>query len=245
LVIALTAATRAAITMRAPKLIDTCYNFIFNGAMAQREQAKEQKRARIRAAAAHIIRTGGIEQLTMRRLAEQAGVSLRTPYNLIGSKTDVLIALIEEAGFDPRKTLTATDNSFVTERLLGALDQIEQFFDSDESFYREVYGGIMASDHPDIRESGVGRVVETCQLLMHQAAALGELKGDTNTEQLGRHLGIQLLAVLGMWGSGFFTNQESIRQVKRAWCGVLLQHCGDTLRPQLEAAYRSALRTEG
>ena len=92
---------------------------------------------------------------------------------------------------------------------------------------------------------GVGRVVETCQLLMHQAAALGELKGDTNTEQLGRHLGIQLLAVLGMWGSGFFTNQESIRQVKRAWCGVLLQHCGDTLRPQLEAAYRSTLRTEG
>ena len=32
-----------------------------------------------------------------RRLAEQAGVSLRTPYNLIGSKTDVLIALLEEA----------------------------------------------------------------------------------------------------------------------------------------------------
>jgi len=213
--------------------------------MAQREQAKEEKRARIRAAAARIIRTQGIEKLTMRRLAEQAGVSLRTPYNLIGSKTDVLIALIEEAGFDPTTALAVTDNSFVIGRLLAAVNQIEQFFDSDESFYREVYGGIMASDHPDIRESGIGRVVATCQLLMHQAAARGELHGDTNTEQLGRHLAIQLLAVLGMWGSGFFTNRESIQQVKRAWCGVLLQHCSDTVRPKLEAAYRSALRKEG
>jgi AcrR family transcriptional regulator len=211
--------------------------------MAQREQAKEEKRARIRAAAARIIRTQGIEKLTMRRLAEQAGVSLRTPYNLIGSKTDVLIALIEEAGFDPTTALAVTDNSFVIGRLLAGLNQIEQFFDSDESFYREVYGGIMASDHPDIRESGIERVVATCQLLMHQAAARGELRGDTNTEQLGRHLAIQLLAVLGMWGSGFFTNRESIQQVKRAWCGVLLQHCSDTVRPKLEAAYRSALRT--
>ena len=58
--------------------------------MAQREKAKEEKRARIREAAARIIRSEGIGKLTMRRLAEEAGVSLRTPYNLIGSKTDVL-----------------------------------------------------------------------------------------------------------------------------------------------------------
>ena len=188
--------------------------------MAQREKAKEEKRARIREAAARIIRSEGIGKLTMRRLAEEAGVSLRTPYNLIGSKTDVLIALIDEAGFDPTTSLAATGDTLVSERLLAALDQVEQFFDSDEGFYREVYGGIIASDHPDVRESRVERVIATCQKLMCQAAARGELTGSTNTERLGRHLAMELLAVLGMWGSGYFSNQESIQQVRRGWCGA-------------------------
>ncbi len=212
--------------------------------MTQRERAKEEKRARIRRAAAHIIRSEGMEKLTMRRLAEQAGVSLRTPYNLIGSKTDVLIALLEEAGFDPITALAATDGSLMVERLLAALRQVEAFFDADESFYQEVFWGVMTTDQPGVRESGIERVVETCQLMMEQAKAQAELLGDTDTQELGRHLAIQLLSVLGMWAAGFFSNGESIRQVKLAWCGVLLQHCSDSSRPTLETAYQSALRKE-
>jgi AcrR family transcriptional regulator len=212
--------------------------------MTQRERAKEEKRARIRAAAAHIIRREGMEKLTMRRLAEQAGVSLRTPYNLIGSKTDVLIALLEEAGFDPITALAASDDSLIVERLLTALQQVEAFFDTDESFYQEVFWGVMSSDQPGIRESGIERVVETCQLMMEQAKAQDELLGDTDTQDLGRHLAIELLSVLGMWAAGFFSNRESIRRVKRTWCGVLLQHSSDISHPALEAAYRSALHIE-
>ena len=80
---------------------------------------------------------------------------------------------------------------------------------------------------------------------LQQAAESGELVPGTGTDALGRHLAIQLLAVLGMWGSGFFSNRESITQVRQSWCAALLQHCSETSRPALTAAYRATLELKG
>jgi len=209
--------------------------------MTRREQAKDQKRDRICAAAEYIIRREGIEKLTMRRLAEQAGVSLRTPYNLLGSKTDVLIALLEGAELDPALALNARHDQLIIEQLLGALDQVEAFFASDEDFYRAVYGSIMASNHHDVRDSRIEQVVAACRKLVSQAAAHGELRRDTNAEQLGRYLAIQLVAVLGMWGAGFVTIRECIRQVRGTWAGILLNHCSDSSRSTLGLVYQATL----
>ncbi len=208
--------------------------------MSRREEAKAFTRARICATAEEIVRSEGIEQLNMRRLAEQAGVSLRTPYNLFGSKTDVLIALLDEAEFQlaPLASLHA-EGSAITQ-LLGALSKIETFFARDEEYYRGIYAAVMSSDHQAAREAGVQRAVTTAQALLAQAVARGELCADTDTPALGRHLGIVLLAVLGMWGSGFFANRESIAQVRRAWLAALLQHAGEETRSKLLQSYRQA-----
>ena len=98
--------------------------------MSRREEAKEFNRARIRAAAEEIIRAEGMEKLTMRRLAEQADVSLRTPYNLFGSKTDVLISLMEEAEFELSPLGAGDEKLTIIEQLLGSLDRIEAFFEN-------------------------------------------------------------------------------------------------------------------
>jgi AcrR family transcriptional regulator len=209
--------------------------------MSRREEAKAFNRARIRAAAEDIIRKEGMEKLTMRYLAERAGVSLRTPYNLFGSKTDVLIALIEEADFDLASLNGARNGGGVIEDLLSALDRLEGFFGSDEEYYRSIYEGIMTSDHPEARTTAVARNAGMCRARVRQAVASGELQAGTDADRVGRHLAIEMLAVLGMWGSGFLSNRESIAQVRRAWCAVLLNHCTGTTRPLLEAAYRAAL----
>lgn len=211
--------------------------------MSRREEAKTFNRARICAAAEAIIRGEGIARLTMRRLAEVAGVSLRTPYNLFGSKTDVLIALLDEAGFQVAPPGAAMDGAGAIAQLLGALDRIEAFFASDEEYYRGIYAAIMTSDHPEVRSLGVDRAVAAAQSLVAQAVARGALRADADAAALGRHLAITLLAVLGMWGSGFFTNRESIAQVRRAWLAVLLQHGSDAARAQLAAAYHDACTT--
>lgn len=213
--------------------------------MSRREEAKAFNRARICAAAQDIIRGEGIDKLTMRRLAEQAGVSLRTPYNLFGSKTDVLIALLDEAEFELAPLSAAGAQGSAMAHLLGTLTRIEAFFASDEAYYRGIYQAIMTSDHPEARAAGVARAITTAQQLVAQAAALGELAPHTDCEALGRHLAIQLLAVLGMWGSGFFSNRESITQVRRAWLAELLHHSCEVSRPLLAAAHREACNTKG
>jgi AcrR family transcriptional regulator len=204
--------------------------------MSRREEAKEFNRARIRAAAEEIIRTEGMEKLTMRRLAEQAEVSLRTPYNLFGSKTDVLISLIDEAQFELSPLSVSTEQITIVEQLLALLDRIEGFFGSDEEYFRGIYASIMTSDHPEAREMAVSRSVALARMRLQQAAVNGELAAGTDTDKLGRHLAIQLLAVLGMWGSGFFSNRECIAQVRESWCAALLQHCSETSRPACESA---------
>jgi AcrR family transcriptional regulator len=213
--------------------------------MSRREEAKAFNRARICAAAENIIRTEGIDKLTMRRLAQQAGVSLRTPYNLFGSKTDVLIALLDEAEFqfDPLSAAGAEGSAMA--QVLGVLARIEAFFASDETYYRGIYQAIMTSDHPEARSAGVARAITTAQLLMARPAMRGELAPHTDSAALGRHLAIQLLAVLGMWGSGFFSNRESIAQVRRAWLAELLHHASAASRPALAAAYREACDIRG
>jgi AcrR family transcriptional regulator len=212
--------------------------------MSRREEAKSFNRARICAAAEAIIRGEGMDKLTMRRLAEVAGVSLRTPYNLFGSKTDVLIALLDDAGFQFSQFGAARAGGPALAHMLDALSTIEAFFASDEAYYRAIYAAIMTSDHPEVRSTNVDRAIGLARMLIGQAVCNGELRVDTDADALGRHLAIMLLAVLGMWGSGFFSNRESIAQVRRAWLAVLLQHCGDAERPRLAAAYVNACTPE-
>jgi AcrR family transcriptional regulator len=212
--------------------------------MSRREEAKTFNRARICAAAEAIIRGEGMDKLTMRRLAEVAGVSLRTPYNLFGSKTDVLIALLDEAGFQFSLFGSIGAGGTALAHMLDALGTIEAFFASDENYYRAIYAAIMTSDHPEVRSTNVGRAIALARMLIAQAVTKGELRADTVADALGRHLAITLLAVLGMWGSGFFENRESIAQVRRAWLAVLLQHCSEAERPWLAAAYSDSFTPE-
>lgn len=58
------------------------------------EENKARRRRQILRAARELISEGGMEALTMRKLGERAQVSVRTIYNLMGSQSDILRAVI-------------------------------------------------------------------------------------------------------------------------------------------------------
>ena len=64
--------------------------------MANREEGKDQRRRAIVKAARALIRENAETGFSMRSLAERAGLSLVTPYNLFGSKQAVLQAVLDE-----------------------------------------------------------------------------------------------------------------------------------------------------
>lgn len=64
--------------------------------MPNREEGKDQRRRAIVKAARALIRENAETGFSMRALAERAGLSLVTPYNLFGSKQAVLQAVLDE-----------------------------------------------------------------------------------------------------------------------------------------------------
>jgi AcrR family transcriptional regulator len=63
--------------------------------MASREDAKERRRRDIVRAARVLMQRTGNTGFSMRALAEEAGVSIATPYNLFGSKQTVMYAVLD------------------------------------------------------------------------------------------------------------------------------------------------------
>lgn len=187
--------------------------------MAQREKSKEINREKIKAAAARIIRQEGMDKLTMRRLADAAEVSLRTPYNLFGSKTDVLIALLDDANDRFAAVILEDQARPALPRLLESLDAFHGLYAEDEAFFREVFYAIMTSDHPESRRTAYDQLIIMTQSLLAQAVERDEL--DADPKALGEHFAILFMSVLGMWGGGFFDLRTCLQHVRRSWTSQL------------------------
>lgn len=61
-----------------------------------REKGKARRRSRIIQAAKRLLAEGGIEALSTRKLAEEAELSVHTLYALVGSKEQILAAVMED-----------------------------------------------------------------------------------------------------------------------------------------------------
>src|ERR1700741_4085140 len=68
--------------------------------MGIRETQKNVRRQAILDAARTLIRDGKGDDFSMPDLAEKAGVSLVTPYNLFGSKSDILLEIARQDIFE-------------------------------------------------------------------------------------------------------------------------------------------------
>ncbi len=209
--------------------------------MSRREEAKAENRDRILAAAAKIIRQEGFERLTMRHLAESADVSLRTPYNLIGSKTQILLGLLDGAGLEVSTTGQGAGSPPLGE-LFGLLNKVETFFGSDPLFYRDIYGQLMASNEQEVRQGRVSQIAQMCLHLLGEAVGREELRRETDPDALGRFLANQLVAFLGMWGAGFFDHRTCIAQVRGTWAASLLPYANSKSRPMLEMMCGSVMK---
>ena len=192
--------------------------------MSLREQNKQEKRTRILAAAEHIIAREGIEYLTMRYLAEVAGVSSRTPYNLFDSKTDILFAIMLER-MEPIKDLGGRADEGLAVAVL--LQRVETLLDLDterEAFFRSIHWAIMRSD--DMEAKIAGRVTINHLIANHVEKLLerGELKSDCDTQTLTGHLEILLASILGMWADSQLTLKEAVAHTRYAWINSLVPH---------------------
>ena len=105
--------------------------------MSNREQAKDTRRRRIVRAARVLMQKTGDTGFSMRALADEAGVSIATPYNLFGSKQSIMFAVLD-ADLEQYQRRLAKLRVDELDVFFKAVTLTTSLFSTEPAFYRAV-----------------------------------------------------------------------------------------------------------
>ncbi len=120
--------------------------------MALSPERRAARRRHLVEVAQALIRERGDAGFSMAQLAASAGVSPATPYNLLGSKSEILRLVVRDdfARFITR--LEALDDDRPLARLLQAADLVVIHYEADRRFHRGLFRAAFSADAPEVRE---------------------------------------------------------------------------------------------
>ena len=187
-------------------------------------------------AAERLVRSGEGADLTMRALADEAGVSLSTPFKHFGSKARILAGLVDRMlnGIAEQyiESISSDDPVY---RVLAMGNLGVQVMLSDPQYYKYICQSL--SSDLVIEEDSSGR--RQAEDLWSIALASGsfsrkDLTGlyETYVPQL---LGVVFRGVMIMWMTGEVADTKFARAVETSLAGVLLGLVEDAQRADLVA----------
>lgn len=186
--------------------------------LSRREAGKEDRRQRIIKAAHDLIREHGSTGLSMRLLAERAGVSLATPYNLFGSKNAIIWSVLGDVR-EYQERFTKSRPADPIERIFVAIDLAIEFYIKDAKFYRAVWAATFDVTS-DVRKDIFSRRWNGFWLpLFSDAIAAGAINKNISADVLLRQFVLILRSAMFEWVVGDLNGRELGPTV---FCGVVL-----------------------
>jgi AcrR family transcriptional regulator len=208
---------------------------IVSTAESTRSVNMAKRRALILSHARNVIANEGFDALRLRDLAERAGITVPTIYNLIGGKKDILTLIIEE----PLKRLEIVHNQIREEDIEKVFEaQIDarlELFSSNEQYYKAAY---IAGDRIGLFEqsSASGLYKRSLQLTdsaCRKAKDAGLLYGKVAPEKLSQQIYSCYRLARQDWVNGYIDLKTLRRQ---ALTGVFL-----TLAADAKPSFRTKL----
>src|SRR5690606_18667347 len=137
------------------------------------EAAKAARRQKLVDSAHALIRDSGAG-FSMLHLAEHAGVSPATPYNLLGSKSEVLRLVVQDEfeRFSARLAQQPPYDSALS-RLLAAIDLVVAHYTQEPAFYRGLYQATLGTE---VRSMMLGEGQRLWCEMVAQAMDSGEIE---------------------------------------------------------------------
>lgn len=169
-------------------------------------RALERTRTHVLDAARDFVDHHGVEQLSMRRLADEAGVSVRTLYNHFGDKEGLLAALVQRS----------LDSMDVAVHQLSASDPVERIWeaitlsidkvvaDIPKAVVRAVLMDDRLLDQVNLRWSGWDLIVTEIK----SATRRGALRDDIDPEILADHAAMVMFHLQRRWTAGDITAEQ-------------------------------------
>ncbi|MFN3257759.1 MAG: TetR/AcrR family transcriptional regulator [Ilumatobacter sp.] len=175
---------------------------------------QERTRRDVIDAVGALIAESGVDGVTMRKLAERAGVAVATLYNQFGDRDGVIVAFVSsgldqlEIDLDAQPPVGPVDT---TRTLLDAFDET---FLEDPAVWRSIFASLKSgSGSYGMGEVGE-RVVQYINTDLAKAAADGMFVVDVDTEVVARALFQSQLHRLEKWAHGVI-DWEQYRESSR------------------------------
>lgn len=204
--------------------------------MSQGWESRQQRtRAEILAAVGEIVAADGLEGLTMRKLADRAGVAVATLYNQFSDRDGVLVAFVanglDELEFELDEQ-PATAPVETTRVLFAALDET---IEARNHVWRPVLATLRTfPDSP--RMGAVGeRIVASIEADLEKAQAAGMFVIECDVARLSWHIFVSWMRGLERWAQGTIQwdvyRSSSQVALELAFAAVLVEpHRGEALR---------------
>jgi AcrR family transcriptional regulator len=167
-------------------------------AMNLREAAKRGRRQRILDAARDLIERSGRADFSMRGLAEAAGFSMATPYNLFGTRQGVMRALLA-ADLERYGAALHEMRGQPLDVLFGAVTLVTSTYAVDPARHRAVLRAVFGEGGRDDRPGFDPAFQATWRERVQAAIDAGHLHPETHADFLALELGRNLFACVMDW----------------------------------------------
>lgn len=202
---------------------------------SRRERGKDARRSRIILAAGDLLREVAIDEMSVKMIADRAGLSPATVYNLFGTKAAVLLQVYEHElrVFERRVAEAGPANAL--DAIFGAVSLFADFYRSDPRFYRATMSSPNAGLVPEMVLLAHQARVAFWSKMIRNAVAEGLLVADANCERLGVLLYQISGGVLGHWGAGIISIDGLELETGYGFACVLLPFATEAARPGLQS----------
>jgi AcrR family transcriptional regulator len=167
--------------------------------MGLREMQKESRQEQILDAARRLIRATGGTQFSMQRLADESSVSLVTPYNLFGSKSGVLYALLNGSLERLDQVTEDKRSSKSVDRVIDLAGIAADVYSRDARFYRPLLQYLVGVRDLEHRPRLFGQSLARWKRTVDAAVQSGLLPESVNESLLARQLLITFIGSVELW----------------------------------------------
>jgi AcrR family transcriptional regulator len=175
--------------------------------MPSREESKEQRRRTIVRAARTLMQETNQAGFSMRGLADKAGVSIATPYNLFGSKQAVMFAVLDADLEEYQEQLERLKADEI-DVFFKAVSLATSLYSAEPGFYRAVLFAAYNDGGTEFRAMFGGPRHAMWRRLVNNAREAGMLAEDVESNSFAINLGHIFFSCIIEWVNGLLSLDE-------------------------------------
>lgn len=204
--------------------------------MALGPEKRLERRVRILSATRTALAREGFDQLTMRGLARESGVTVNTLYNCFGSKAALVGAAVEDLVRHLVAEVEGDPEAVGVKRLQAAASLTTNAMESDPEYMRAVLGLAGANL---LAPTATDRVREMYETGLEELAAEGSIAPEVTCAEMVNVLGALFRGINDDWARGLIPLPEVRRRKHLGLVIVLSGIAVEPLASQLRAELRS------